>query len=82
MKIFGVFMILVLLLVSAASAATITITPEAIDPGDTVTGNVQNLPDGAAFSLGIRGEFDVTPGERFAFTARNSVLPFSLGSGE
>ncbi|MDD3856537.1 MAG: hypothetical protein PHP43_00635 [Methanoculleus sp.] len=75
-------MILVLLLVSAASAATITITPEAIDPGDTVTVNVQNLPDGAAFSLGIRGEFDVTPGERFAFTARNLVLPFSLGSGE
>jgi len=82
MKKFGVFMILVLLLVSAASAATVTVSPTKIDPGDTVTVDVQNLPDGAAFSLGIRGEFDVTPGDRFAFTARNLVLPFSLGSGE
>jgi len=76
------FCLCLLLLVSAASAATVTVSPTKIDPGDTVTVDVQNLPDGAAFSLGIRGEFDVTPGDRFAFTARNLVLPFSLGSGE
>lgn len=79
---FGALLLVLALLIPAAAAATITITPTAIDPGDTVTVDVQNLPDGAAFSLGIRGEFDVTPGDRFAFTAKNLVLPFSLGSGE
>ncbi len=82
LKKFTVFMILVLLLVPAATAATVTITPTKIDPGDTVTVDVKGLPDGAAFSLGIRAEFDVDPGEEFAFTARDLVLPFSLGSGE
>lgn len=78
----GALLLVLALLVPTATAATITITPASIDPGDTVTVDVQNLPDGAAFSFGIRGEFDVTPGDRFAFTARNLVLPFSLGSGE
>lgn len=78
----GVFLLLLALLIPAATAATITITPVAIDPGDTVTVDVQNLPDGADFSLEIRGEFDVTPGDRFAFTAQNLVLPFSLSPGE
>ncbi|SAI89318.1 hypothetical protein MBBA_2477 [Methanoculleus bourgensis] len=78
----GVFLLLLALLIPAAAAATITITPASIDPGDTVTVDVQNLPDGAAFSFGIRGEFDVNPGDTFAFTARDLVLPFSLGSGE
>lgn len=78
----GLPLLVLVLLIPAATAATISITPDAIDPGDVVTVDVQSLPDGAAFSLGIRGEFTVIPGERFAFTARNLVLPFSLGSGE
>ncbi|MDK2890946.1 MAG: hypothetical protein PWR21_1578 [Methanoculleus sp.] len=78
----GALLLVLALLVPTATAATITITPASIDPGDTVTVDVQNLPDGAAFSFGIRGEFDVTPGERFAFTAQNLVLPFSLDPGQ
>ena len=73
---------LLVLLIPTATAATVTISPAAIDPGDTVTVNVQGIPDGAAFSLGIRGEFDANSDDRFSFTARNLVLPFSLGSGE
>ena len=79
---YSVFMILLILLVPAATAATVSITPTTIDPGDTVTVDVKGLPDGARFSLGINAEFDVTPGEKFAFTARDLVLPFSLDSGE
>ncbi len=79
---YGIFLILLLLLVPAATAATVTISPTKIDPGDTVSVGVKDLPDGARFSLGISAEFDVNPGEKFAFTARNLVLPFSLGSGE
>lgn len=79
---YSVFMILLILLVPAATAATVTISPTKIDPGDTVSVGVKDLPDGARFSLSISAEFDVNPGEKFAFTARNLVLPFSLGSGE
>lgn len=79
---FGIFLLLFLLLVPAATAATISISPDAIESGDTVTVNVNDLPDGAAFSLGIRGEFAATPNSTFAFTARDLTLPFSLTSGE
>lgn len=78
----GALLLLLLLLIPAASAATISISPERIDPGDTVNVDINSLPDGAAFSFAIRGEFDVNPGDTFAFTARDLVLPFSLGSGE
>jgi len=82
MKKFGICLLLFLLLVPAATAATISISPDAIESGDTVTVNVNDLPDGAAFSLGIRGEFAATPNSTFAFTARDLTLPFSLTSGE
>ena len=79
---FGIFLLLLLFLVPAATAATISISPDAIESGDTVTVNIEDLPDGAAFSLGIRGEFAATPGETFAFSARSITFPFSLTSGE
>jgi hypothetical protein len=82
MKKISIVMILLLLLVPTAAAASVSISPTTIDPGDTVTVDVKDLPNDAVFSLGISAEFDVNPGEKFAFTARNLVLPFSLGSGE
>ena len=79
---FGIFLLLLLFLVPAASATTVSISPDAIESGDTVTVDVRDLPDNATFSLGIRGEFPATPGETFAFTARDLTLPFALTSGE
>jgi len=78
----GGFLLLLVLLIPAATAATITISPDRIASGDTVTVDVSDLPDGASFSLGIRGEFAATPGETFAFSAREITFPFSLTSGE
>jgi hypothetical protein len=78
----GGFLLLLVLLIPAATAATITISPDTIDSGDTVTVTVNDLPDGASFSLGIRGEFAATPGEEFAFSARGITLPFALNGGE
>ena len=78
----GGFLLLLVLLIPAATAATITISPDRIASGDTVTVDVSDLPDGASFSLGIRGEFAATPGETFAFSARSITLPFSLNNGE
>lgn len=82
MKRLGGFLLLLVLLIPAATAATITISPDAIESGDTVTVDVRDLPDNATFSLGIRGEFAATPGETFAFSARSITLPFSLNNGE
>lgn len=82
MKRLGGFLLLLVLLIPAATAATITISPDTIDSGDTVTVTVNDLPDGASFSLGIRGEFAATPGEEFAFSARGITLPFALNGGE
>lgn len=81
MKRLGGFLLLFLLLIPAATAATITISPDAIRSGDTVTVTVNDLSDGAAFSLGIRGEFAATPGETFSFSARDLSLPFALDGG-
>jgi len=75
-------MILLFLMVPAATAATVTITPAEINAGDTVTVDVKDLSNNALFSLGIRGDFDVNPGDKFSFSARDLTLPFSLGSGE
>ena len=75
-------MILLLFLIPVATAATVTITPTKVDPGDTVSVSLKDIPDGAKFSFGISAEFDVTPDERFTFTARGLFLPFSLDSGE
>ncbi|WP_332448489.1 hypothetical protein [Methanoculleus sp.] len=82
MKRLGGFLLLLVLLIPAATAATITISPDAIESGDTVTVTVNDLPDNATFSLGIRGEFAATPGETFAFSARDLTLPFALNNGE
>ena len=74
--------ILLLLLIPAATATMVTVSPTRVDPGDTVRVNLKDLSDGTRFSLGISAEFDVIPGEKFAFTARDLILPFSLDSGE
>ncbi|MFA7199140.1 MAG: hypothetical protein WC093_07590, partial [Methanoculleus sp.] len=58
---FGIFLLLLLFLVPAATATTVSINPETIQSGDTVTVNIKDLPDGSVFSLRIRGEFGVTP---------------------
>jgi len=78
----GIFLLLFLLLVPAATAATISISPDAIESGDTVTVNVKGLSENATFTLGISAEFDVTPGDMFSFKARDLTLPFSLDQGK
>jgi len=82
MKRSGITLILLLLLIPAAMAASVTITPTTIDSGDTVTVNVKGLSENATFSLGISAEFDVTEGDVFSFSARDLTLPFALDRGE
>jgi hypothetical protein len=78
MKRYAVLMILLSLLAPAAMAATVTISPAKINPGDTVTVDVKDIPDNAKFSLSINAEFNANPGEGFNFEACDLTLPFSL----
>jgi len=73
-----VLMILLSLLAPAAMAATVTISPTKINPGDTVTVDVKGIPDNARFSLSINAEFNANPGDELNFVARDLVIPFSL----
>jgi len=78
----GGLLLLITLLIPATTATTIGISPDAIEPGGTITVNVDDLPDGTSFALGIRSEFTTIPGEASVFTVRNLTLPFALNSGE
>ena len=82
MKRLGGILFLLVLLIPTAMAATIGISPGAIEPGDTVTVSVNDLPDNTPFSLGIRGEFATVPGDTFTFAIRDLSFPFSLNQGE
>ncbi len=82
MKRSGTVLILLLLLVPVATAASVTISPTTIAPGDIINVNVNDLPENSTFSLGINAEFDATPGEIFSFRASDITLPFSLTNGE
>ncbi|NQS78599.1 MAG: hypothetical protein HQQ74_07850 [Methanoculleus bourgensis] len=78
MKRYVILMILLSLMTPAAMAATVTISPTKINPGDTVTVDVKDIPDNAKFSLSINAEFNANPGEGFNFEACDLTLPFSL----
>jgi protein involved in polysaccharide export with SLBB domain len=70
-----VLMILLSLLAPAAMAATVTISPTKINPGDTVTVDVKDIPDNAKFSLSINAEFNANPGDELNFELATSLFP-------
>lgn len=62
----------------AGGAAVAVTAPDQIMRGDTVSINLQSLPDNAMFTLRITGSFAATPGGVFNFEADNFQMPFSL----
>jgi len=72
---------MVLLLSCGASAVTISLSPDRIQRGDTVTVAVTDLPDGSVFSILVDGVVVVTPREPFSFELVNFHLPFALNEG-
>lgn len=66
------------LLVVCAGAVSVTTDLDQIARGDTVSIDVQDLPDNATFTLLITGTFPVTPGGEFSFEAEDFRMPFSL----
>ena len=76
-----VVLLAMVVLIATASAVQITESPDVVQPGDTVTLTISDLPDGASFSLLIGGKFGVAPGQRFTFETRNFNMPFALNKG-
>jgi hypothetical protein len=79
----SVFLALVILviLIPAASAVSITESPDVVQPGQQITLSVSDLPDAASFSLNIGGKFAVTPGQQFSFETDQFNMPFDLNQG-
>ncbi|MDI9633954.1 MAG: hypothetical protein QFX32_07885 [Methanolinea sp.] len=69
------------LLVPAASALSVTVTPDRIGAGDTVTIAVTDLADNSTFALRVDGAFPVGADGKFTFRVENLVLPFALRDG-
>lgn len=71
-------LLLILFTTEGASAAAITITPDHIESGDTITIDIANLPNGSTFALRMESEISLNGQSDFGFQATNVQIPFSL----
>ncbi|QYZ77930.1 hypothetical protein E2N92_00060 [Methanofollis formosanus] len=63
------------------AAASISVSPDAIEEGDEIEINIQDLPDGASFAILVESRIEVEGGEKFTFEVQDFVLPVSLSGG-
>jgi len=63
------------------SAVTIEVTPDTITDNAQIIVVIQDLGDGAEFSLMIEGEFATRGGDDFSFSVNEFEMPFSLNAG-
>jgi hypothetical protein len=68
--------------VCTAHAATITASPDQIAEGGQVIVMLQDIQDGASFSLRIDADFAVKPGSGFTFRTNTFQMPISLKNSE
>lgn len=79
--IFGVIFS-VILMAGAVSAVTVTVSPDHVNPGDTITVTYSDIPDGADIVLQVEGNLDVPSGASgFVFSTQNITMPFALSPG-
>ena len=69
--------VLVLLPLSA-TAATVSISPERISPGEQVTIGFTGLPDASTLTILISGKFQTNEDGSFMFENSNFNIPFAL----
>ena len=71
-----------LMLIGAATAVSVTVTPDHVNPGDEITVNIQDLPDGANCALTLQGVLDIPAGSSaFVFDTGKIMMPFALSPG-
>ncbi|RXE56096.1 hypothetical protein ABH15_07910 [Methanoculleus taiwanensis] len=63
-----------------AAALDISITPDHIESGDTVTINAAGLANGSTFALRMEATVGLEGQDEFSFEATNVNIPFSLNS--
>lgn len=76
-----VLLLLLSLGISLSSAATMDVSPNSIEPGDTVQISYSGLSNGSSFSLLIKGKIDVSPGSGYRMDIKSFVIPISLSNG-
>jgi hypothetical protein len=81
-RIHTLVLIFTLLMAAPVCGTTITLEPDQIESGETVSISIFDLPDGAVFTLDMQARLQVTPGATFSFETGNFVMPFTLEDGE
>lgn len=81
-RIHTLVLICALLMAAPVCGTTITLEPDQIESGETVSISISDLPDGAVFTLDMQARLQVTPGATFSFETGNFVMPFTLEDGE
>lgn len=81
-RIHTLVLIFALLVAAPVCGTTITLEPDQIESGETVSISIFDLPDGAVFTLDMQARLLVTPGATFSFETGNFVMPFTLVDGE
>jgi hypothetical protein len=78
-----VFCIAILILGAVPVSATeITLSPDQVVQGDTITIDIKDLSNDSTFTLLIESAFRVTPGKDFSFKTTDFYMPISLKNGE
>lgn len=72
--------LLILAFASTASAASVTISPEQIEEGDTITIAISDLPDGSVFALHMESAIELNDGDTFTYQANQVTVPFSMNN--
>ncbi|MCX6691013.1 MAG: hypothetical protein NTW33_02900 [Methanoregula sp.] len=74
-------LLFLVVMIAAASAVSITESPNIVNRGEQITITISDLNDGAVFSLFIDGKFRVVPGSWSSFQTKNFNMPFTLNEG-
>lgn len=74
--------ILIFGLAGFASAVSVSISPDYIDEGDTITINFQDLTNGSSFAMKMVSLIDIGNETDFEFEVSNVNMPFSMTDPE
>jgi membrane-associated protease RseP (regulator of RpoE activity) len=78
---YSVFLLLCFL-IQATAGASVSVHPDSIETGESLTISIGGLDDGSTFSILTEGRFPATTGEELSFQLNDYTIPFSLSSGK
>jgi len=72
--------LLLLALVANASAVSVTISPQQIEEGDTITIDISGLQDGSIFALRMEAAIELDGASSFTYQSNRVTVPFGMES--